>query len=180
MKRKKKSDLTNLVDMDVDVLALVDKGANDKTFHLFKRKENSTMDKKLAIKLLKSGDLTEDERKEILDQVSEDDRAEVEKAVEDTMEKAGAKFNKDVLTKLESMFKLLQGILGKQKEEEEEPEKDKKKVEKEDKDDPELTDEEYAELVKEEIEYEIGGKERPKTKPEEVIAQAIKDLAGNK
>jgi hypothetical protein len=179
-KKRKKGELNNLVDMDVGVLALVDKGANDKTFHLFKREETKTMNKELAIKLLKAAGLTEDEKEEILSQLSDEDRAAVEKAVDVDVDKRGARLNKDILAKLDQVIKVLEGIKGVPAEGDTKGDKDKKKVEKEDKDDPEMSDEEFAAMVKDEIGYEFEGKERPKTKPEEIIANAFKELAGQK
>jgi len=69
----------NLIDMTIDAVALVKKGANKKKFYLLKSEEGTTMDKELAVALLKNIQNPE-LRERILKSLSEADRVEVEKA----------------------------------------------------------------------------------------------------
>lgn len=79
--------------MKVNAVALVDKGANRKEFFLIKKfKGENTMKKETVIALIKSGNLTKEQKDELVNSVAEGDRKEVleiakaSDAVEDTSE----------------------------------------------------------------------------------------------
>jgi hypothetical protein len=74
-----------LTNINPTAIALVTEGANRKKFCLFKIKlntEGSPMKKELALALIKSGNLSEDEQKLVLADVAEADKAEVQKAID--------------------------------------------------------------------------------------------------
>lgn len=176
----KQKGLTNLKDMIVKVIALVDKGANNKKLFLFKNEKGKTMNKDTAITILKAGNLDEEQVKEVLAQFDEDEQKEILKEAGVDVEKAGAKFNKEALAALNSIKTAIDKLLDKSTPAVKEDDKDKDKdVKKEDKDDPEMTDEEIEKMVQSEFGIEFLGEERPKTKVEEILVDSIKKLVGN-
>ncbi len=170
MKMKKR----NLVNMAIKAVALVDKGANKKTFFLTKHgNERKTMDKELAIELIKSGSLDEDQIKKLIKSVDAEDQDEVQevadaessatngsndlaKAVE-TIEKAGKRFSKktlEAITKIEaiadSLTKLVETLKGEDEGGGDETEK-KNKVKKSKDDDKEISDAEFQKMLDAEL-----------------------------
>jgi hypothetical protein len=84
----------NLVDMDIEAVALVTKGANKKKFYLLKSEQGANMNKELALLLLK--EIQNPELKErILKALDEADRIEVEKAFPPEDKKPDEKKPKD-------------------------------------------------------------------------------------
>lgn len=125
----------NLINLLVNAVALVDKGANKKTFYLTKRNTNlmeeDSMSKELAMQILKAKNFSKEEAEAIIKSVAADNQAEVRKAYEDSetnsdveldeiIEKAGAKFSKETNVKLEALtgtltkaLELLSALSGK-------------------------------------------------------------------
>lgn len=166
----------NLEDIDPSAIAFVNEGANKKKFFLFKEKKGSSMEKNMAINLIKSGKLSNEEVDALVASVAENDQAEVkkvaddikkssgnEKAIEALIEKVGNKLSKDTMTKLNEISAALKGVLSKMEElagKPKEEEVDENGVKKnKDKDlDKELSDDEVNALIKSEFDKEEGGK----------------------
>ena len=112
MKLKK----NNLIDMVIDAVAFVDKGANRKKYFLLKR-EGENMDKESVLAILKAGNVNDEQKELLLKQLNGEDRKEVEKALEDNsrdnknaeefvekiIEKAGKKFSKETEGKIQEL-----------------------------------------------------------------------------
>jgi hypothetical protein len=96
----------NLVDIVPRAIAFVTEGANKRRFFLFKHKPqgDNLMDKKVAISLIKSGNLTPDQVEAIVGAVAEEDRAEV-LAVAKNKDPEGSAFQSFVKEFLPSMVK---------------------------------------------------------------------------
>lgn len=74
----------NLTDIIPRKIAFVTEGANKKKFCLFKLKQegDGSMNKEAALALIKSGKLSEDEQKLVLENVAAGDKAEVQKCID--------------------------------------------------------------------------------------------------
>ena len=137
MEKVSKGQLMNMI---IDAVALVDKGANKKKFYLTKNYQGDTMDKDLAIELVKSIE-NKDLRTRVLKSVDEDEQAEVKAAIE-ALEAEDTKVEKSISK--EDIEKIVAAISAKfkpaGKDDEEDPKKKKKEVKKEDNEDEEDKD----------------------------------------